>query len=109
MPLPRETGMGRWLLFARETSLHRERGFDRVVGADVVRNSAFLFGAGGERVAPDEVGAVQSAKHDSPLGDGAGRRLEAPRGAMPPAAPSHEQEWKSHRDGSRRRGTHHLT
>lgn len=46
-----ETGLGCWLTFARETELHPDPGIEQVVGAGVVRNSAFLFGAGGERVA----------------------------------------------------------
>ncbi len=46
-----ETGLGCWLTFARETELHPDPGIDQVVGANVVRNSAFLFGATGERVA----------------------------------------------------------
>ncbi len=46
-----ETGIDCWLIFARETSLHPDPGIDLVVGADVVRNSAFLFGVGGERIA----------------------------------------------------------
>src|SRR5437588_12508026 len=46
-----ETGLDCWLTFARETDLHPDPGVDLVVGAGVVRNSAFLFGAGGERVA----------------------------------------------------------
>lgn len=50
-PLLRETGLDCWLIFVRETSLHPDPGFDLVVGADVVRNSAFLFGANGERLA----------------------------------------------------------
>src|SRR5262249_51907514 len=50
-PLLRETGLDCWLIFVRETGLHPDPGFDLVVGADVVRNSAFLFGAGGERIA----------------------------------------------------------
>src|SRR5580698_2207946 len=50
-PLLRETGLDSWLIFVRETSLHPDPGFELVVGADVVRNSAFLFGIGGERVA----------------------------------------------------------
>src|SRR5262245_63413645 len=49
--LLRETGLDCWLIFVRETDLHPDPGFDLVVGAGVVRNSAFLFGAGGERVA----------------------------------------------------------
>src|SRR5262245_13073350 len=51
LPLLRETGLGCWLIFVRETDTHPDPGFELVVGADVVRNSAFLFGAGGERVA----------------------------------------------------------
>src|SRR5438477_1119928 len=46
-----ETGLDCWLTFARETDLHPDPGVDQVVGAGVVRNSAFLFGSGGERVA----------------------------------------------------------
>jgi Xaa-Pro aminopeptidase len=46
-----ETGLGCWLTFARETELHPDPGVDLVVGANVVRTSAFLFGGGGERVA----------------------------------------------------------
>jgi Xaa-Pro aminopeptidase len=49
--LLRETGLGCWLTFARETCIHPDPGIELVVGADVVRNSAFLFGAGGQRVA----------------------------------------------------------
>jgi Xaa-Pro aminopeptidase len=46
-----ETGLDCWLIFARETDIHPEPGVELVVGADVVRNSAFLFGAGGQRIA----------------------------------------------------------
>jgi Xaa-Pro aminopeptidase len=46
-----ETGLDCWLTFARETDLHPDPGVEQVVGAGVVRNSAFFFGAGGERVA----------------------------------------------------------
>ena len=46
-----ETGLDCWLSFVRETQLHPDPGVEQVVGADVVRNSAFLFGAGGERIA----------------------------------------------------------
>jgi Xaa-Pro aminopeptidase len=46
-----ETGLDCWLTFARETDLHPDPGVEQVVGAGVVRNSAFLFGTGGERVA----------------------------------------------------------
>jgi Xaa-Pro aminopeptidase len=46
-----ETGLDCWLTFARETALHPDPGVEQVVGAGVVRNSAFLFGAGGERIA----------------------------------------------------------
>lgn len=46
-----ETGLGCWLTFARETELHPDTGVELVVGANVVRNSAFLFCAGGERIA----------------------------------------------------------
>jgi Xaa-Pro aminopeptidase len=49
--LLRETGLGCWLTFARETDIHPDPGVELVVGAGVVRNSAFLFGAGGQRVA----------------------------------------------------------
>ncbi len=50
-PLLRETGLDCWLIFVRETCIHPDPGFELVVGADVVRNSVFVFGAGGERVA----------------------------------------------------------
>jgi Xaa-Pro aminopeptidase len=50
-PLLRETALDCWLIFVRETGLHPDPGFDLVVGADVVRNSAFLFGVNGERIA----------------------------------------------------------
>jgi Xaa-Pro aminopeptidase len=46
-----ETGLDCWLTFVRETDLHPDPGVEQVVGAGVVRNSAFLFGSGGERVA----------------------------------------------------------
>jgi Xaa-Pro aminopeptidase len=46
-----ETGLDCWLTFARETELHPDPGVEQVVGANVVRNSAFLFGIGGERIA----------------------------------------------------------
>jgi Xaa-Pro aminopeptidase len=46
-----ETGLDCWLTFARETELHPDPGVEQVVDAGVVRNSAFLFGAGGERIA----------------------------------------------------------
>jgi Xaa-Pro aminopeptidase len=46
-----ETGLDCWLTFARETGLHPDPGIEAVVGTDVVRNSAFLFGIGGERIA----------------------------------------------------------
>jgi Xaa-Pro aminopeptidase len=49
--LLRETGLGCWLTFVRETTVHPDPGVELVVGADVVRNSAFLFGAGGQRIA----------------------------------------------------------
>jgi Xaa-Pro aminopeptidase len=49
--LLRETGLDCWLTFARETGIHPDPGVELVVGAHVVRNSAFLFGAGGQRVA----------------------------------------------------------
>jgi Xaa-Pro aminopeptidase len=50
-PLLAETGLDCWLIFVRETGLHPDPGFELVGGADVVRNSAFLFGGGGERLA----------------------------------------------------------
>jgi Xaa-Pro aminopeptidase len=50
-PLLAETGLDCWLIFVRETGLHPDPGFELVVSADVVRNSAFLFGRQGERVA----------------------------------------------------------
>ena len=46
-----ETGLDCWLTFARESELHPDPGLEQVVGAGVVRNSAFLFGVGGERIA----------------------------------------------------------
>jgi Xaa-Pro aminopeptidase len=46
-----ETGLDCWLTFVRETEIHPDPGVELVVGAGLVRNSAFLFGAGGERVA----------------------------------------------------------
>src|SRR5438067_1080869 len=49
--LLRETDLDCWLIFVRETDLHPDPGVEMVVGAGVVRNSAFLFGANGERVA----------------------------------------------------------
>ena len=36
-----ETGLACWLTFARETELHPDPGIEQVVGAGVVRNSAF--------------------------------------------------------------------
>jgi Xaa-Pro aminopeptidase len=49
--LLRETGLDCWLIFVRETGIHPDPGMDLVVGAEVVRNSAFLFAAGGQRIA----------------------------------------------------------
>ena len=46
-----EVNLDCWLTLARETGLHPDPGVEQVVGADVVRNSAFLFGVGGERIA----------------------------------------------------------
>src|SRR5580693_6377065 len=46
-----EVNLDCWLIFARETDLHPDPGVEQVVGADVVRNSAFLFGVEGERIA----------------------------------------------------------
>src|SRR4051812_10503860 len=46
-----ETGLDCWLTFARETDLHPDPGIEQVVAAGVVRNSAFLFGIRGERIA----------------------------------------------------------
>jgi Xaa-Pro aminopeptidase len=51
LPLLHQTGLDCWLIFVRETDLHPDPGHELVVGTGVVRNSAFLFGAGGERVA----------------------------------------------------------
>jgi Xaa-Pro aminopeptidase len=50
-PLLHETGLDCWLIFVRETEIHPDPGHELVVGTGVVRNSAFLFGAGGERLA----------------------------------------------------------
>ncbi len=58
-----ETGLGCWFIFSRETGIHPDPGMEQVVGADVVRNSAFLFGANGARiaiVASFDVGVVRS-------------------------------------------------
>src|SRR5262245_19793297 len=46
-----ETGLDCWLIFARETSLHPDPGIDLLVGAGVVRSSAFLLGRAGQRIA----------------------------------------------------------
>jgi Xaa-Pro aminopeptidase len=50
-PLLAETGLGCWLIFVRETDTHPDPGHELVVGCGVVRSSAFLFGAEGQRVA----------------------------------------------------------
>jgi Xaa-Pro aminopeptidase len=50
-PLLHEAGLDCWLIFARETGLHPDPGVELVVGADVVRNSAFLFSSAGQRIA----------------------------------------------------------
>jgi Xaa-Pro aminopeptidase len=50
-PLLRETKLDCWLIFARETDIHPDPGMDLVVGAGVVRNSAFLFGKDAQRIA----------------------------------------------------------
>jgi Xaa-Pro aminopeptidase len=58
-----ETGLGCWFTFSRETGIHPDPGMEQVVGAEVVRNSAFIFGAGGMRVAivaNFDVGVVRS-------------------------------------------------
>lgn len=49
--LLRETGLDCWLTFARETGIHPDPGMDLVAGAGVVRNSAFLLGVSGQRIA----------------------------------------------------------
>jgi Xaa-Pro aminopeptidase len=49
--LLRETGLDCWLTFNRETENHPDPGMELIVGTGVVRNSAFLLSAGGERVA----------------------------------------------------------
>jgi Xaa-Pro aminopeptidase len=49
--LLRETGLDCWLIFVRETGIHPDPGMDLVVGADVVRNSAFLFAMRGQHIA----------------------------------------------------------
>jgi hypothetical protein len=41
-----ETGFDYWLAFVRETEQHPDPVAERVVGAGVVRGSAFLFGDG---------------------------------------------------------------
>jgi len=61
--LMNETGLGCWFTFSRETGIHPDPGMEQVVGADVVRNSAFLFGAKGDRiaiVASFDVGVVRA-------------------------------------------------
>jgi len=58
-----ETGLACWFTFSRETGIHPDPGMEQVVGAEVVRNSAFLFGADGARiaiVASFDVGVVRS-------------------------------------------------
>ena len=40
-----ETGLDCWMTFVRETDLHPDPGVELVVGTNVVRNSAFLFGS----------------------------------------------------------------
>ncbi|MBI4704652.1 MAG: aminopeptidase P family protein [Deltaproteobacteria bacterium] len=47
----REKGIDVWMIFARETELLHDPSLDTVVGANVTWQSAFLFGAGGERIA----------------------------------------------------------
>jgi Xaa-Pro aminopeptidase len=49
--LLQEVGLDCWLTFARETGIHPDPGMDLVVGADVVRNSAFLLSSTGQRIA----------------------------------------------------------
>lgn len=46
-----ETGLDCWLSFARETGSRPDPGVELVVGADVVRSSAFLFDKSGARIA----------------------------------------------------------
>ncbi|HVK09812.1 MAG TPA: Xaa-Pro peptidase family protein [Gemmataceae bacterium] len=46
-----ETGLDCWLSFARETECRPDPGVELVVGADVVRSSAFLFDRSGARIA----------------------------------------------------------
>jgi Xaa-Pro aminopeptidase len=46
-----ETGLDCWLIFCRETDIHPDPGVELVVGAGVVRNSAFFFNLAGERIA----------------------------------------------------------
>jgi Xaa-Pro aminopeptidase len=46
-----ETGLDCWLSFARETEYRPDPGVELVVGADVVRSSAFLFDRSGARIA----------------------------------------------------------
>lgn len=45
----KETGLDCWLTFVRETDIHPDPGISMVVGADVVRNSAFILSAAGRR------------------------------------------------------------
>jgi Xaa-Pro aminopeptidase len=46
-----ETGLDCWLTFARETMVRPDPGVEMVVGASMTWESAFIFGAGGERIA----------------------------------------------------------
>src|SRR5215218_7667777 len=46
-----ETALDCWLIFARETGVRPDPGVELVVGSDVTWDSAFLFGAGGQRIA----------------------------------------------------------
>jgi Xaa-Pro aminopeptidase len=92
LPLLRETGLGCWLIFVRETDLHPDPGFELVVGAGVVRNSAFLFGAGGERVAItahfDVTGVRSTGVFPEVIGyneDAKGTLLDALRRLNPPS------------------------
>ena len=46
-----ETGLDCWLTFVRETIIRPDPGVEMVVGANLTWESAFIFGAAGERIA----------------------------------------------------------
>ncbi len=58
----KEKGFDAWLLFARESHTIHDPAFDLVVGPNVTWQSAFLLGAGGERIAI--VGSLDKANQE---------------------------------------------